>query len=94
MVIHVIDGDRHVVDALDAVPPRSLPPRPQEPTGTAASLGVAQADNPPDDPDMIKPGAAPLDADVEWVGDGPVPPETVGNEDPSPRRSHRPGYCS
>ena len=29
-------------------------------------------------------GAAPLDADVEWEGDGPVPPEPVGNEDPAP----------
>ena len=36
--------------------------------------GGAQADNPPDDPKMIEPDAAPLDADVEWVGDGPVPP--------------------
>jgi len=45
---------------------------------------VAQADNPPDDPKMIEPYAAPLDADVEWVGDGPVPPEPVGNDDPAP----------
>jgi hypothetical protein len=45
---------------------------------------VAQADNPPDDPRMIFRDAAPLDADVEWVGDGPVPPEPVGNDDPAP----------
>jgi hypothetical protein len=25
---------------------------------------------------MIVPGASPLDADVEWEGDGPVPPES------------------
>ncbi len=28
--------------------------------------------------------AAPRDSDVEWVGDGPVPAEPVGNEDPAP----------
>jgi hypothetical protein len=33
---------------------------------------------------MIFPDASPLDADVEWVGDGPVPPEPVGNDDPAP----------
>jgi len=49
-----------------------------------ASLGDAQADNPPDDPKMIKPDAAALDADVEWAGDGPVPPEPAGNDDPAP----------
>ena len=47
-------------------------------------LGAAQADNPPDAPDMIAPDASPLDADVEWEGDGPVPPQPVGNEDPAP----------
>jgi nucleoside-diphosphate-sugar epimerase len=83
-VVNVVDGDRRVVDALDAVEPRSLPPRPQEPTGATASLGAAQADNPPDDPEMIRADAPPIDADVEWEGDGPLPPETVGNEDPSP----------
>jgi hypothetical protein len=36
------------------------------------------------DPKMIEPYAAPLDADVEWVGDGPVPPEPVGNGAPAP----------
>ena len=30
-----------------------------------ASLGDAQADNPPDDPEMIEPDADPLDTDVE-----------------------------
>jgi uncharacterized protein YbjT (DUF2867 family) len=85
IAIPVIDGDRHVADALDAVPPRPLPPPAHYPTGTAAPLGVAQADNPPDDIGMIEPDATPLDADVEWVGDGPVPPELVGNEDPAPR---------
>jgi len=30
-----------------------------------ASLGEAQSDNPPDDPEMIEPDADPLDTDVE-----------------------------
>jgi nucleoside-diphosphate-sugar epimerase len=84
LVVNVVDGDRLVPDALDAVEPRPLPPPQLPPTGAAAPLGVAQSDNPPDDPDMIASDAAPLDADVEWEGDGPVPPQPVGNEDPAP----------
>ena len=80
----IVDGDRHVADALDAVPPRPLPPAQAAPSDARATLGAAQADNPPDAADMIEPGAAPLDADVDWEGDGPVPPEPVGNEDPAP----------
>ena len=79
-----VDGDRHVADALDEVEPRPLPPPEELPTGAASSLGAAQADNPPDDPEMIAADAVPLDADVEWEGDGPVPPRVVGNEDPAP----------
>jgi len=82
--VAIIDGDRHVAEALDAIEPPPLPPPERPPTGAAAPLGAAQADNPPDAADMIEPGAAPLDADVEWEGDGPVPPEPVGNEDPAP----------
>jgi nucleoside-diphosphate-sugar epimerase len=84
-VVNVIDGDRPVGNALDAIIPRPLPPPVPVPTGRHAPLGAAQADNPPDEPDMIAPGAPPLDADVDWVGDGPVPPEPIGNEDPAPR---------
>jgi uncharacterized protein YbjT (DUF2867 family) len=84
-VITVVDGDRAVRDALAAIVPRPLPPPEEYPTGAAVPLGVAQADNPPDAPDMIARDAPPLDADVEWEGDGPVPPEPVGNEDPAPR---------
>ena len=74
-IVNILDGERQVADALDAIEPLPLPP-PGSPTrGVAVPLGVAQADNPPDDPKMIEPDAAPLDADVEWVGDGPVPPE-------------------
>jgi uncharacterized protein YbjT (DUF2867 family) len=82
--VPIVDGDRHVADALDGVPPRPLPPSQGAPTDTGAALGAAQADNPPDAPDMIESDAGPLDADVEWEGDGPVPPEPVGNEDPAP----------
>jgi hypothetical protein len=85
LAVPVIDGDRHVADALDAVSPRPLPAPPRPRTDAGAPLSVAQSDNPPDAPDMIARGAAPLDADVEWEGDGPVPPEPVGNEDPAPR---------
>jgi nucleoside-diphosphate-sugar epimerase len=83
-VVTVVDGERRVADALDAIEPLPVPaPAPPHASG-AVSLGMAQADNPPDDPEMIFPDASPLDADVEWVGDGPVPPEPVGNDDPAP----------
>jgi nucleoside-diphosphate-sugar epimerase len=70
----IVNGDRNVADALDAVAPEPLPPPETPPTGRTASLGAAQADNPRHNPDMIAPDAAPLDADVEWEGDGPIPP--------------------
>jgi hypothetical protein len=75
LAINIVDGDRAVGPALDAVVPLPLPaPDEPESDGRRVPLGLAQSDNPPDDPAMIIPGAAPLDADVEWVGDGPVPP--------------------
>ena len=83
-VVNVVDGDRRVADALDAIEPLALPARPSSPARQEVPLGVAQADNPPDDPELIFPGASPLDADVEWVGDGLVPPEPIGNDDPAP----------
>jgi hypothetical protein len=49
-----------------------------------ASLGDAQSSNPPDDPEMIREDAEPLDTDVEYEGDGPEPPEERDNEDPAP----------
>jgi hypothetical protein len=49
-----------------------------------ASLGDAQAQNPPDDPDMIFDDAPPLDTDVEYEGEREPPPEERGNEDPAP----------
>ena len=52
--------------------------------GGEASLGDAQSSNPPDDPDMIFDDAAPLDADVEYEGEGDPPPTERGNEDPAP----------
>jgi nucleoside-diphosphate-sugar epimerase len=77
-VVDVIDGDRRVVDALDAIEPLPLPEL--RPTG----LGAAQSDNPPDARDMLLADASPLDSDVDYEGDGPLPPELIGNEDPSP----------
>ena len=79
LAINIVDGDRAIGPALDAVVPLPLPP-PDTPEsdGRRVPLGLAQSDNPPDDPAMIVPGASPLDADVEWVGDGPVPPEPAG----------------
>jgi uncharacterized protein YbjT (DUF2867 family) len=83
-VVPVIDGERSVAGALDSVAPRELP-APQRPRADrAVPIGVAQSDNPPDAPDMIAPDAPPLDADVEWEGDGPVPAEPLGNDDPAP----------
>jgi len=81
---NVIDGDRSVADVLDAIAPRPLPPAGAARTGAEVSLGEAQADNPPDAADMIEADAPPLDADVDWVGDGPVPREPVDDEDPAP----------
>ena len=52
--------------------------------GGEASLGDAQADNPPDDPDMIFDDAPPLDADTDFEGEGDPPPEERDNEDPAP----------
>ena len=49
-----------------------------------ASLGEAQADNPPDDAEMIFDDAGYLDTDVDFEGDGTPPPEERGNEDPAP----------
>ena len=83
-VVHLVDGELAVASALDAIEPLPLPPTPDGATRAAVSLADAQADNPPDAADMIAADAAPLDADVEWVGDGPLPREPVGNEDPAP----------
>ena len=49
-----------------------------------SSLGDAQADNPPDEPDMIREDAAPLDADVDYEGEEPEDEPERGNEDPAP----------
>lgn len=56
-------------------------PRPDEEHFGEASLGEAQSDNPPDDPDMIEPDADPLDTDVEdadlFVGEGDEEPDPL-----------------
>jgi nucleoside-diphosphate-sugar epimerase len=77
-VVHVIDGDRHVAGALDAIEPRELPPSRNH------GLGAAQTDNPPSDPEMLLPDASPLDTDVDYEGEGPLPPQLTGNDDPAP----------
>ncbi len=48
-----------------------------------ASLGDAQADNPPDDPEMLDDDAGELDTDVEFHGELP-PEEERDEEDPAP----------
>jgi nucleoside-diphosphate-sugar epimerase len=77
-VVHVIDGDRGVGEVLDAVEPLPLP------ATRATGLGAGQPTNPPISRDMLRPDASPLDADVDYEGDGPLPPELLGNEDPAP----------
>jgi hypothetical protein len=52
--------------------------------GGEASLGDAQSSNPPDDPEMIADDAPPLDADVDYEGEGEPPRPERGNEDPAP----------
>ena len=49
-----------------------------------ADLGHAQSSNPPDDPEYIEDDAAPLDADVEYEGEGRPPEDPRDNEDPAP----------
>jgi hypothetical protein len=48
-----------------------------------ASLGDAQADNPPDDPEMLADDADELDTDVEFHGELSVDEER-DEEDPAP----------
>ena len=52
--------------------------------GGEASLGDAQSSNPPVDPEMLEPDAAPLDADTDYEGEAPGPPEERDEEDPAP----------
>lgn len=49
-----------------------------------ASLGEAQSSNPPDDPEMIREDAEPLDSDTDYEGEDPQPNAERGNEDPAP----------
>jgi len=49
-----------------------------------ASLGEAQATNPPDDPEMIDDDAPALDADVELDPAAPGAGEERDGEDPAP----------
>lgn len=78
LVVNIVAGDRHIADALDAVEPAPLP------RTRNFGLGAAQALNPPPDPEMLFPDAGPLDAAVDYEGEGPEAPEVVGNDDPAP----------
>lgn len=49
-----------------------------------ASLGEAQASNPPDDPEMIREDAEPLDADTPLDPADLGAEDEHGNEDPAP----------
>ena len=51
--------------------------------GGEASLGIAQSSNPPDDPEMLEPDAAPLDSDTDYEGEA-LALEERDNEDPAP----------
>src|SRR4051794_18979774 len=77
-VVEVVEGDRHIGDALDAVQPAALP------WARNSGLAAFQALNPKPDPEALFPDAAPLDAAVEYEGEGPLPPEVTGNDDPAP----------
>jgi hypothetical protein len=77
-VVDIVAGDRHVADALDAVEPAPLPP------SRASGLASGQALNPSVDPQALFADAAPLDAAVDYEGDGSQAPEVIGNEDPAP----------
>ncbi len=52
--------------------------------GGEASLGDAQASNPPDDPDMLFDDAGELDTDTDYQGEEPQEPDERDNEDPAP----------
>jgi uncharacterized protein YbjT (DUF2867 family) len=77
-VVEVVEGDRHIAEALDAVQPAPLP------TVRNSGLVAAQALNARPDPDMLFPDAAPLDAAVDYQGEGALAPEVIGNDDPAP----------
>jgi nucleoside-diphosphate-sugar epimerase len=76
--INVIDGDRHVAEALDAIEPEPLPP--SRPSGLAAG----QPDNPTSERNRLATDAGPFDPLVDFEGEGEPPPEIVGNDDPAP----------
>jgi nucleoside-diphosphate-sugar epimerase len=79
LLVEVVGGDRRIADALDAVEPAPLPPI------RHSGLGAAQATNPQPDPAMLFPDASVVDAEVDYQGDGPLAPEVIDNDDPSPR---------
>jgi uncharacterized protein YbjT (DUF2867 family) len=79
-VVPVVAGDRPVGSAFDSIEPHELPSVPVDP----GSLAAGQSDHPRVAANMLAADAMPFDSDVDWQGDGRLPPEQVGNEDPSP----------
>jgi uncharacterized protein YbjT (DUF2867 family) len=77
-IVEVVEGDRHIAEALDGVEPEPLPPT------RIRGLAAGQSLNAPPDPNMLFADAEPLDAAVDYQGDGDLPPEVIGNDDPSP----------
>lgn len=64
-VVPVVDGDRHVGEALDAIEPAPLP------HAHDSGLAAGQAENPALDADMLYSDAGTLDTSVDYEGDGP-----------------------
>jgi nucleoside-diphosphate-sugar epimerase len=77
-VVNVVGGDRDIADALDDIEPAPLP------SIQSSGLATGQVLNPPPNPDMLFADAAPLDAAVDYEGEGDPPPEVVDNDDPAP----------
>ena len=78
-LVEVVEGDRRIAEALDAVEPAPLPPVHN------SGLGAYQSTNPPTDPAMLFPDGRHWTPAVDYEGDGPLAPEVIDNDDPSPR---------
>jgi hypothetical protein len=88
-VVNVVDGERQVADAFDAIEPLPLPLLRSPPARVAVPLGVAQADNPPDDPKMIEPDAS--RSTPTWSGWATAPSRRSRSATTIPRQGFRDG---
>jgi nucleoside-diphosphate-sugar epimerase len=77
-LVAVVEGERRIAEALDAVEPAPLP------AVHTSGLGAVQATNPPVDPAMLFPDAGELDTAIAYEGDGPLAPKVIDYDDPSP----------